>query len=51
VPKNEEGDSKIRGQVCYMSAGESRASMTDWRITISSGSIMEMGEYHYGFCI
>jgi hypothetical protein len=34
-----------------MSAGESGASMTGWRITISSDSRMEMGEYHYGFCI
>jgi hypothetical protein len=51
VAKNKEGDSRICGQVCHMSVGESRASTTDWRITISSDCIMEMGEYHYGFCI
>jgi hypothetical protein len=34
-----------------MSAGESGASMTGWRITISSNSRMVMGEYHNGFCI
>jgi hypothetical protein len=34
-----------------MSAGESGASMIDWRITISSDSRMKIGEYHYGFCI
>jgi hypothetical protein len=51
VAKNEEGDSRICGQVCHMSAGESGASTTGWRITISSDSRMEMGEYHYGFCI
>jgi len=51
VSKNKEGDSRICGQVCHMSAGESGASTTGWRITISSNSRMEMGEYHYGFCI
>jgi hypothetical protein len=34
-----------------MSTGESGASTTGWRITISSDSRMEMGEYHYEFCI
>jgi hypothetical protein len=33
VSKNEEGDSRIYGQVCHMSAGESEASTTGWRIT------------------
>jgi hypothetical protein len=51
VSKNEEEDSRICGQVCHMSAGESEASTTGWRITISSDSRMEMEEYHYGFCI
>jgi len=51
VAKNEEGDSRIRGQVCHMSVGECRASTTGWRITISSNSKMEMGEYHYEFYI
>jgi len=51
VAKNEKGDSLIRGQMCHISTGECRASMADWRITISFDSRMEMGEYHYEFCI
>jgi hypothetical protein len=42
MAKNEKGDSIIRGQVCHISAGECRASMAGWRITISSDSRMEM---------
>jgi len=51
VAKNEKGDSIIHGQVCHISVGECKASMVDWRITISFDSRMEMGEYHYEFCI
>ena len=42
MAKHEKGDSRICGQVCHMSAGESRASTTSWRITASSDSRMEM---------
>ena len=46
----EEGYCRVRLQMSYMSAGESRTSKACRTITVTPNPSVEMGENHYGFC-